>query len=521
MEKFVRSRLKSHSFVILPTFAFLVLGWAWAIASPPGSSADEGFHMSTIWCAWGPSESCEASVIPDTVMVPDRVANASCFAQQGSSDARCVYERTDWYVQAGIVDGSSQSYPPVYHKVLRAFVGPNVHQSVLLMRMFNVALAAGLLALALAVCKPVVRRAVALSWMVCLVPMGIFFIASINPSGWAITGGSLFWAFFYTLIVERTWRTSRAIGSSIGAGLCLVMALGARADSAIVLIVSMLACAAVAWPHLRTRMNRLWLGLLAIPLVIVAALFNVGRYLHTNLSFPPGNPEFDQPNALLKMLLELPSFLAGIVGGQSPLWSQRASANDSELPGFSWPGFSYGVGALDVQNPEISGLLVLTCVAGVIFLGFRSYSIRKIVAVSIVFGALIGQIIITRALAGFQPEGSLQPRYVFALVLVGVGFAAITFPRSASPVNRGQALLLVAALAIADSGALMATIGRFAYGQAHSWTGISAEPGWWWSVGPSPLILTTIGALAGLAWLLTMANISVQSGRRIAATSSS
>ncbi len=508
------TRIKRHSFVILPTIAFLLLGWAWAFASPPGSSADEGFHMSTIWCAWGPSESCEASTIPDTVMVPDRVANASCFAQQGFSDASCIYERTDWLVEAGTVDGSSRSYPPVFHKVMRAFVGPNVNQSVLFMRMFNVALAGALLALALAVSKPAVRRAVALSWMVCLVPMGIFFIASVNPSGWAITGGGLFWAFFYTLLVEPSYKTPRAIAAIIGACLCAVVALGARADSAIVIVISMVASGVVAWPHLRERVNRLWLGLLVIPIVIVAALFNVGRYLHADLRFPAGNPEFDQPNALLKMLLELPSFLAGIIGGQSPLWSQRASTNDSELPGFSWPGFSYGVGALDVQNPEISGLLVLACVAGVIFLGFRSYSARKILAVALIFGALIAQIIITRALAGFQPEGSLQPRYVFALVLVGVGFSALVFPRSLSPVNRGQALLIVAALTIADAASLMATIGRFTYGQAHSWTGISAQPGWWWSVGPSPLALTIIGSAAGLVWLLAMARIAVTAGKK-------
>ena len=515
------TRIKRHSFVILPTIAFLLLGWTWAFASPPGSSADEGFHMSTIWCAWGPSESCEASTIPDTVMVPDRVANASCFAQQGFSDASCIYERTDWYVQTGTDGGALRTYPPIYSKFMRAFVGPNVNQSVLLMRMFNVALAAALLAFALVVSRPVVRRAIALSWIVCLVPTGIFFIASINPSGWAIAGGSLFWAFFYTLLRESSIKTIRARAAAAGAILCLLVAIGSRGDSAVVIIVSMAASIAVAWPHLRGRTTALWLGFLAIPIGIIAALLDGGRILPTNLSFPPGNPEFDQPNALLKMLLELPSFLAGIIGGQSPLWSQRASTNDSELPGFSWPGFSYGVGALDVQNPELSGLLVLACVAGVIFLGFRSYSARKIVAVALIFGALIAQIIITRALAGFQPEGSLQPRYVFALVLVGVGFSALVFPRSLSPVNRGQALLIVAALTIADAASLMATIGRFTYGQAHSWTGISAQPGWWWSVGPSPLIITMIGSAAALGWLLTMARISVNAGKRTSTISSS
>ena len=55
----------------------------------------------------------------------------------------------------------------------------------------------------------------------------------------------------------------------------------------------------------------------------------------------------------------------------------------------------------------------------------------------------------------------------------------------------------------------MATNGRFVYGQVHAWTGISAEPGWWWSIGPSPIVVITLGAVVGCIWLIFMARLAM------------
>lgn len=496
--------------IVLPTIAFLVLGWTWAFSSPVGASADESFHLTSIWCAWGDSETCTHTPTLGVVKVPDRIANASCMAQLGNESAACVYALTEETAQSVTVNVGT--YPPVFYGVMRGFVGPDISKSVLLMRFANVALAAALIAAALAVTRPVSRRAVTLALMVCMVPTGIYFIASVNPSAWAITGGMLFWAFLYTALTEPSLRTRRAIAAAIGAAACALIALSARGDSAVVLTASTVAVVMLAWPRLRGRLRLLWIALLAVPFVAVAAAFNVGRYASLNLVFPPGNPEMDQPNSVVKMLVELPTFLAGIVGGQVSVWAQRSSSNDSQIPGFSWPGYSFGVGSLDVQNPEISSLLVLACVGGVIFLGLRSHGLRKMLALGMLTATLVGELVFMRGLVGFQPIQSLQPRYYFALVVVIVSVAAIAFPRRPSLVNRGQAALLVVTLVIADTAALMATIARYTYGQAHSWTGFADPPSWWWSAGPSPVVTVSIGALAVTAWLIGMARIAVHAG---------
>lgn len=496
--------------ILLPPLALLLLGWAWAFASPPGSAADDDFHMTSIWCAWGASDSCVKTETPGTVLVPDRVANASCFAFDAGEPATCTASLTNEMVPSTRINASRGGYPPVYYWTMRALVGPDVARSVLIMRMANVVLASALLALALLVAAPALRRALSLAWMVCLVPVGIFFIASMNPSSWAITGGALFWVFLLSLFREPTFRTRRSIVAGLGAAACTFLAMSARADSVIVLLLSMIAVGIVAAPHLRRRLHLLWLGLLAIPLIAVAAVFSVGRYLQFGPSFPSGNPEWDQPNAVLKALLELPNFLVGIIGGQSPFWSQRASRVDAEMPGFSWPGYSYGVGWTDVFNPGISGILILTCVAGVIFLGFSSYSRRKVIAIALLVLALVVQAILMRAMVGFQPTWFLQPRYFIAPVMVIVGLAALAYPAKLRLVNRGQATLLVCALTVAYSTSLLATIGRYTYGQNHSWTGLSADVSWWWQTGPSPIVTASIGTVAGLVWLWSLAAIAVR-----------
>lgn len=493
--------------IAIPTVAFLVLGWAWAFASPVGSSADEAYHLTSIWCAWGDSDTCTLTPTAGVVLVPDRIANASCMAQLGNESAACVYSLTQEQAQSVTVNVGN--YPPVYYAIMRTLVGPDISKSVLLMRFLNVAIAAGLLALALWVAKPIARRALALAWMVSLVPTGIFFIASVNPSSWAITGGALFWVFLYTLLTQASFRSRRALVAAGGAVTCAFIALSARGDSAVVLLASAVAVTLMAWPHLRGRVNLLWLTVLAIPPVAVAAAFNVGRYASLNLVYPPGNPGMDQPNSVVKMLVELPTFLAGILGGQVSYWAQRTSPNDSEIPGFSWSGYSYGVGSLDVQNPELSSLLVLASVGGVLLVGFRSHGARKVAALAFLCVTLVVELVLMRGLVGFQPIQSLQPRYFFALVVVIVSLSAMTFPRRPGPINRGQAVLLVVVLTVADTVALMATVARYTYGQAHSWTGFADPPSWWWSWGPSPLLTIAIGTVAVCAWLMSMAWIAV------------
>jgi len=253
------------------------------------------------------------------------------------------------------------------------------------------------------------------------------------------------------------------------------------------------------------------LGFLATLLGIFTWMFRLGTYLNQfSLNFPPGNAETDQPNPVVKTLLEFPAFVAGIFGGQQP-WTQRESVNDWGTEGYSWHGFSYGVGAVDVINPSIAAVFVGAAVAGVVFVGLGRSSTRKLVTLSLLGIAFVAQVIFMRALVGFGAswtggvQWALQPRYFLPIAMLIVAVAVVSFPATRAFLTRAQAVLLAAALSVAAVTSLMATTARYVHGQDRSWLQFAPEDGWWWSWGPSPLTFIVVGGIAGVVYMSTMA----------------
>lgn len=507
--------------VVVPMIAFALVGWSWAFASPVGSSADEDFHLTSTWCAWSDHESCVTTDTAGVVLVPQKVAQASCFALANELNARCTWLLTDELVESSRINPTTGGYPPVFYATMRAFVGPDVARSVLIMRMVNVLIAAAVLGLALATAPVVIRRAVAVLWMVSFIPVGAFFIASVNPSSWAIAGLGLFWAFLWSLVrLPKSSRWQR-LGAVLGALISIALALGARADAMYVVALSVMVVVIMEFRRIRALVSPLWLvvslAITALALGAFAWIFRVGGYLNQfTVSFPPGNAETDQPNPVVKTLLEFPAFVAGIFGGQQP-WTQRESVNDWGAAGYSWHGFTYGVGAVDVINPSISAVMVGAAVAGVVFVGLGRSSKRKLLSLSLLGVAFIAQVILMRALVGFGAfwsggvQWSLQPRYFLPLAMVIVAVTVVSFPATRAFLTRVQSALLATVLSVAAITSLMATTARYVHGQDHSWLQFAPEKGWWWSWGPSPTVLITIGGIASVVYMATLAYASRES----------
>ena len=472
--------------------------------------------MTSIWCAWGESDSCVEGSEPGEFLVPDQVVNPSCFALGGAPNAGCTLKLTGELVPTSYMNSASGWNPPLFYSTLRTLVGPNETVSILLMRMLNVAIGAALLGFALLVSRPAIRRALALGWGVAIVPVGIFTIASTNPSSWAIIGVGVFWAFFYTLLSEGSWRSHRALLAALGSVLSLVIALGGRSDPAYMIVLSIAGVVVLAYPQLRTKTGAL-LPAITISFVLVigviAALLNSRAGLFARalnqLQFPAGNEITDQPSAILKTLSEFPAFLAGMFGGQSPMWDQRSSAQDAELPGYTWHGFTYGLGYTDVALPSLVWILLIICIGGVLVYGLSSTSPRKLLSVGILTAGLVVVVLVVRSVYAFQPLGqTLQPRYFYPLVLVIICFAVIQVGREMRPLTRIQASVLVLSIACVNVVAIRATMASYIHGQGHSWTQLADNPSWWWSAGPSPDGLTLVAAIAGLAWALACVAIA-------------
>jgi hypothetical protein len=394
---------------------------------------------------------------------------------------------------------------------MNLLVGPDVDRSVLMMRFANVGVVALLFFMALFVGGAAGRRALLLTWAVVLVPVGIFFIASTNPSSWVITGVGLYWYFLYTALTIRPHRSRAALLSWGGVLATAVLALGSRSDSVYPLALSTIAVLMVCWKTAFSQVPRrrtLTIALLGIvAFVAVAAITWRSRAasimsLVTQISFPAGDIGRDQPNAVLKLIAEFPSFVGGLVGGQPPLWAQRSSEFDGGTPGYSWPGFTYGLGFTDVQMPSLVGTVNLICIGAIMYISFRSYSWRKIAALALIAAGFLAEAIFLRAAYGFAAVGgfNLQPRYFVPLLFVLVGIATLVFPARTQVLTRGHVAILAILLSTSASVALRATLARYIHGQDHSWIQLADQPGWWWPRAPSPDAVWVLGSLAGLAW---------------------
>jgi hypothetical protein len=149
---------------------------AWSMGSAVGSTPDEGYVLTSIWCANTPAlkglddpardapttatgrpifskgETCRRDLDrPETVWVPWRVAEShSCYWELGTISAKCQKSLTDELVSTDQVNQNfALLYPSRYMKVLNQFIEDDVQRSALKMRLFNSLLASVLIVFAL------------------------------------------------------------------------------------------------------------------------------------------------------------------------------------------------------------------------------------------------------------------------------------------------------------------------------------------------------------------------------------
>lgn len=497
--------------------AFACLGIVWAFASPPGSSNDDEYHMASIWCAWGDSDQCTVlpagSDGPFLVSVPETIAKANC-AQYGDQSAACVKDLTNDRVTTYRVN--SVYNPSGFYRTMRVLASDNVMVSVLLMRLTNVALAAALLAWAAWVSSPHVRRGLFLGWGIAVLPLGMFYIASTNPSAWVIASIGVFWAFLLTaLSAEKMSRPRRLLAAS-GVVASAVIAATARYDSFVWLgisgaVVAILAIRPLAW----TRRSLVVAGTMAVALscvAVLAFLFNFDRLLIGRFTVPDANIAGDHPNPITKLVLEMPAFAAALFGGQPAPWVQGEDGGRVGQQGYTPVGLGNNTG--DTLFASATGYLLFGTAVTLVVLAVAYYRHRNYAALSFLALAGAAAIIFARALAGFQGQ-VIQPRYLLPLLMVSMGVALTVRTGDAPVLRRGQAWLLVAAMTIGSSLAWLVVASRYAVGQTAAFTNFGQEPNWWWEVGPSRLMWFVLAVGCSAAWAMASIGAGVTEGRLV------
>lgn len=458
---------------------------SWAVASPVGGAPDENFHIASIWCGAGDRPGlCESDPDEQGKLVPWGTVAAQCFAFQPDVPATCQETKLGpdpgRLVLTEHVNAAAHYYSPVYYTVMSVFASTNVPASVIAVRLMNALIFVGV-ASALFFLLPARRRPLlVVSMAVTTVPWGIYLLASVNPSGWAVLAGGTLWLAVLGFL-ETSGRRRVALGAI--AAITTVIGAGARSDMAVYAVLGMVAAVFLAGREQRGR--RFWLSLI-LPAVLSIACFllfltaqQIGVWQE---GAAPGSGGTARAgfNLLAYNILNLPSLWMGSSGTWALGW------NDTTMPPLVWAGTLFALFAT-------------------MFTGFASVNWRKMLVLGVTLLALIVLPLYLLQRSVTEVGGLVHPRYLLPLIIMFVGFALFPVGGRLPKVTLLQVWTVVTLLSVANSVALYSNLRRYTLGSEPGvW--LSSPDSWWWGAGvPQPIIVWMIGSITFAGVLVALA----------------
>jgi len=229
---------------------------------------------------------------------------------------------------------------------MHRFVGASGETSILRMRLFNGALFAGLLGLMLVGASRRIAKAGVFGIALTVVPVGIWYITSMSPTGWTIIATSTGWSFAATLgqmhlSRDRDPETTFGVWVNlIGLTLSAVIAFGSRQDGAVlfslVVVAAFLSESNLLSTNIRMRRINSWKPPTFV--VFVLALLAAPRFVSYVSPFVSDNlPVFEasrRQEALLwfsNWVFHYPYLFVAALGAE-PMGSQELI----RVPAFTW-----------------------------------------------------------------------------------------------------------------------------------------------------------------------------------------
>jgi hypothetical protein len=368
--------------------------------------------------------------------------------------------------------------PALFHWTMGILAGSNAVRSIWAMRLANCLLALMLILGALYAARGSLRTAIAISWIVAIIPLGLYTIASTNPSSWAIIGLGTYWAYLLAY-----WRApdSRAQWiAGVGTVVSAIVASGARTDAAAFVVVVTIAMAIFEWLPRRggPRINPY---LLMIPVIcLLSGLIVFRRSAQAGVAMgglPTDGVSYGSgPSLLFRNVQELPTLWSAAFGG-------------------------WGLGWLDTVIPSAVSLSVTALFVALVFAGLRRTGVAKNLALMLIF-LLVSALPLwilqqSQEIVGFE----VQPRYLLPalLVLLGVALASQGSAEVLS-LSGTQKAVAWAVVSGAQAVSLMFVIRRYAIGTDGSLFIRGSQIEWWSTTLISPKMAMLIAAIA-YAWL--------------------
>lgn len=465
------------------TFSLLTM-WAWGHSSPVGSSPDEGFHLVSMWC--GPDElivDCkEDANNPTNYLVPAMMAEPwLCYYGRSDQSAQCQGEATAGK-RLSVSFYNTTEYPPYYYSIARNIVSEDIASSVLDIRLLNSLVGIVVVALALALHA---RRGWTLSMLALAlaVPLAVFFVPSVNPTGLAVSGVVAF-ALSASALVRREQSLRHLAAPAALFVTSGLLSLGSRRDAiAYCVLIGVAVITMDSVPRfgngqsvrreiraIATRPANVLIGVTSAVLAILFVRSGIGSVVTAGLD---GNVEGRDPTTVLfTNLVDLPKFFGGFFVG---------------------PG--WGLGWLDTPMPLIVpiGALVATVLLFRPSLTDTGASAKLLLLAAAV---IISVLALTALQADLRYVGeSVQPRYLYPLFVAAMLLVAA---RSMARVGTSAVVVAGTVIVVAHSIALRTNLRRYTTGlDVRSWR-LDDPLEWWWSTGPTPTA-TWIAGSAGFA----------------------
>ena len=450
---------------------FVALG-SWAVSSPAGSSPDDDFHLASIWCGLGDREGlCESTSTPGERLVPQLTRDAPvCYATKPAVSASCQEDISDPDALVATSRVNSEGlYPPVYYAVTGVFASTNVEASVVVIRLVNVAIFLGVTALLYFLLPPRRRSTLAWSWSIAIVPLGMFLIASNNPSAWAIISGGTVWLALVGYF-ESHGRRQLALAAVALIAVCL--GAGSRADSALYTVLGAFVAVALTF---RKDLRYALLALLPIASIVIAVTLFLTSNQAASASGGLGTgTQATSPDIgylLTINLLDVPLLWAGVFG-------------------------SWQLGWFDTPMPGVVSVGALAAFCVVAFTGLAHTSWRKLLVLGVIVSALVAIPVYILVKSNTRVGGEVQPRYILPLIVIFGGVALFHLGQRTPQMGRVQTLLVEITLIIANSVALHENIRRYITGVDMGGWNLNTSVEWWWPGLPSPMAIWVIGSVA-------------------------
>ena len=523
---------------LMALLLFMTLA-AWSMASAVGSSPDEDYVLTSIWCGTeGNPPYCRKD--PDranAMIVPMMVGEPSkCYVSQGQATSAACQE-SNLELQTSTSNYNSINYPNTYFDVARNLVSPFVEPSVVKIRLLN-SLFAAVLIVATTSLLSGFKSDLFLAWLAAAVPTTFYFIASVNTSSWTLFGATSFVNGLIALFQTRNNRKA-FLTSCVLTVFAVIFAINSRYESKYILL--LLALALVASTTLSNkRVNLSKLSKSLTYWILCVSIFFIGRDLLSDrlitfqllrdsrlkwaaLFFFALLPLISPIQKIMKInrkyFLGIGSLVASLFlvhDRVSRAFIRIDILNDSRvevdegikttafnllinnvinLPRFIMGFFgSWGLGWFELEMTHAVWLLSLQAfLLTTVFALRKSSHLHRALFVA-TFGVMCLAILYTNQQT-FTPIGQvIQPRY-FLPFFLGIVIIAAANKTERYP---NSLVITVAILAtISNSIALRDTIRRYTTGQDVFISKSLNNPiEWWWKFGPQPETVWLTGTLA-------------------------